>query len=127
MKSLPKKPLTNIDLLTYVKLLKILNFRGVFMRNKLPSTINKNECGIINLDNWDGPGTHWTAYKKTEKCVIYFDSFGNLRPPLEVLKYFNSNGVSNIKYNYNSYQSYNNFNCGHLCLEFLCNNVIRNK
>lgn len=90
------------------------------MRDSLPKRININERGIINLDSINGPGTHWTAYIKKGKNVEYFDSFGNLRPSLEIVKYFNSldNGV-NIKYNDKSYQSYNSSNCGHLCLKFL--------
>lgn len=91
------------------------------MRDRLPKKIKLNECGIINLDNDIGKGTHWTAYKKLGVNIIYFDSFGNLRPPIEAIKYFNSNGKCNIKYNHCSYQGYNTFICGHLCLKFLYN------
>lgn len=86
------------------------------MRNNLPSTPWKNECGIINLDSVSGPGTHWVAYcKKGDTDITYFDSFGNLQPPLEVIDYLGSH----IKYNYIQYQTYNKVNCGHLCLKFL--------
>lgn len=100
------------------------------MRNNLPKKMYKNECGIINLDNVDGPGSHWTAYRRRQEpycgkqdraLITYFDSFGNLKPPLEAIKYFNSNGYCKIIYNHFSYQSYNTVNCGHLCLEFLYN------
>lgn len=54
------------------------------MKDRLPKKIKKNfESGVINLDNNDGPGTHWTAYKKYGNNIFYFDSFGNLKPPLE--------------------------------------------
>ena len=110
---LPRKPLTNIDIEKYVKDLDILNFRGVFMRNKLPKIIRESESGIINLDDNSGQGTHWTAYVKKKKRIIYFDSFGNLRPPIELIKYFFSDGSKNkILYNHDSYQSYNSKNCG---------------
>lgn len=90
------------------------------MRNKLPKKIRKNECGIINLDNDDGPGTHWTAYKrKNDSRTDYFDSFGNLRPPIEAMKYFRSRGPCQIFYNHDTYQTYNSVNCGQLCLYFL--------
>lgn len=94
------------------------------MRNNLPKKIrNKNECGIINLDNQEGPGTHWTAYHKKGSQIIYFDSYGNLKPPLEAVKYFNSaSDKVKIKYNHFAYQSYNMYNCGHLCIEFLYSN-----
>lgn len=91
------------------------------MRDTLPVKIRKIECGILNLDDNQGSGSHWTAYKKNDKNIIYFDSFGNLRPPLEAIKYFNSNGECKIMYNHTVYQSYNTYNCGHLCLEFLYN------
>ena len=40
--------------------MKIKNFRGVFMRNALPSNgCLYKESAIINLDDKDGPRTHW--------------------------------------------------------------------
>lgn len=106
----------------YSKILKIPHFRGIFMRDTLPKKIKKNESGIINLDTDDGEGTHWVAYTKKNKEIIYFDSYGNLRPPEELIKYFLSDGSLNtIKYNYDSVQNYKSFICGHLCLFFLYN------
>lgn len=90
------------------------------MRDALPHKIRKNECGIVNLDDEVGPGTHWTAYVKQSKNIIYFDSIGHLKPPPEVIKYFRSDGSKNkIAYNYDRYQELNSYNCGHLCLRFL--------
>ena len=104
----------------YAKKLKIPNFRGVFMRNELPASGPRNqECAIVNLDDKNGPGTHWVAYKKHYNKINYFDSFGQLPPPLELVKYF---GRGNIKYNYDRYQDFDTFHCGHLCLKFLYNN-----
>lgn len=90
------------------------------MLDNLPIKPFKNECGIVNLDSTDGNGTHWVAYKKKDKQVIYFDSFGNLKPPIEIVKYFQKN---NIKYNYTKYQQYDTYICGHLCLKFLYNQL----
>lgn len=125
---LPERALTNIDLIKYTK--KVPHFRGVFMRNSLPKKIHKYESGIINLDSFENKGTHWTAYKKNGSIVYYFDSFGNLKPPKEVVHYFKSNNNNNseknpviIKYNHKRYQKFNAINCGHLCLEFLYKNV----
>lgn len=89
------------------------------MRDNMPHKIRQKERGIINLDSINGPGTHWTAYKKNGNKIFYFDSFGSLRPPNEVINYFNSNGKCIVMYNYNIFQSFNSVNCGHLCLEFL--------
>lgn len=61
---MPNRALTNIDLYKFAYHLKIPNIRGVLMRNNLPSKINGIEYGTINLDNTDGFGTHWVAYKK---------------------------------------------------------------
>lgn len=102
-------------------LLKIPHFRGVFMRNKLPKKIKTNESGIINLDDYNGDGSHWTAYVKKGKTIVFFDSYGNLKPSKEVVKYFKSSKNTRIKYNYDAYQTYNSYNCGQLCLKFLFN------
>jgi hypothetical protein len=112
---LPKRALTNVDIEKFGKK-HLKYFRGVFMRDTLPSKKpRKNECGIINLDSIFGNGTHWVAYFRKNNQNHYFDSFGNLQPPLEVIKYLGDK----ISYNYNRFQNFNTYNCGHLCLEFL--------
>jgi hypothetical protein len=89
------------------------------MRTSLPTGgARRNESGIMNLDSVEGPGTHWVAYAKRGNRAIYFDSFGNLRPPQELVRYFNSD-VTHIEYNHARYQRYNQSNCGQLCLRFL--------
>lgn len=90
------------------------------MRDKLPKKIQKNESGIVNLDSDVGVGTHWVAYSKKGPLVTYFDSYGNLKPPMELIKYLQDDG-SSIQYNYNTYQKFNSYVCGHLCLLFLYN------
>lgn len=93
------------------------------MRDKLPTKIKNVETGIVNLDKAENSGSHWVAYKKINNIVIYFDSFGNLKPPMELVKYFESGNDCNIiKYNHNVYQTYKDINCGHLCLKFLFEN-----
>lgn len=103
--------------------MKVPYFRGVFIRDDLPvSGPYKNESAIVNLDSVDGPGTHWVAYKKRGSVLIYFDSFGDLSPPIELIRYFHSreHGVINkILYNYERQQQFNTVLCGHLCLKFL--------
>ena len=96
---LPNEPLSNIQLINAAKILKIKNFKGVFVRDQLPEKQSRNaKCDILNLDSSFGPGTHWTAWyrsgsrsgcrsgsrsgtksdsKSGEK--LYFDSYG-LRP-----------------------------------------------
>lgn len=117
------RPLSGDDLYTYAKLLSIPYFRGVYMRDALPKPPPwKNECAIVNLDNAVGPGSHWVSYRKRGNKVQYFDSFGNLRPPVELVQYFGPN-VSDIQYNYMTKQPADTVICGHLCLDFLTSNV----
>ena len=53
------------------------------MRNALPKNGPRyNESAIVNLDDASGPGTHWVAYRKRGNKVLYFDSFGDLKPHL---------------------------------------------
>ena len=48
-----------------------------FSRDALPDKILKKECGIINLDDIAGQGTHWVCYRNLEKNLVeYFDPFG---------------------------------------------------
>lgn len=90
-------------------------FRGVFMRDELPKKSFQKECGVVNLDSSENHGTHWVAYVKINSYVEYFDSYGNLRPPQELINYVGSN----IQYNYINSQKNHPYNCGHLCIKFL--------
>jgi len=108
--------LFDYEIIKYADMLKIPHFIGVFSRDKLPRRAKNQECAVVNLDIEIGTGTHWVAYKKIGKQVKYYDSYGNLTPPVELQKYFNG---CNIEYNYERHQKYNTINCGHLCLKFL--------
>ena len=88
------------------------------MRNALPRETGERESGIVNLDDTTGPGTHWVAYVKNGRRAFYFDSFGNLRPPLEIIRYLGKDG-SAISYNRDARQTYDESICGQLCLRFL--------
>ena len=70
----------------WVKRLGVKHFRGIYSRDGLPKKIKK-ECGIINLDDITGPGTHWVCYRNIDSVVEYFDSFGLIMPN-EALVYF---------------------------------------
>ena len=112
------KALTNFDLYEYVKKLKIRNFRGVFMRDTLPKSPHKVECGIINLNTSKEGGTHWVCYFKNGLTRIYFDSFAQ-RSLLELQKYLKKSseeGIGVIQRNTDIVQPLNTNICGHLCL-----------
>ena len=115
---IPDKILTNYDLCMYATLLKIPHFRGVFMRDTLPTTPYKVECAIVNLNTSAESGSHWVCYNKNNKTRIYFDSFGQITP-LEIQTYLKTkseNGVGVIQRNTDIVQSINTNICGHLCL-----------
>lgn len=96
------------------------------MRNNLPNSKPwRCECAIVNHDSFENSGTHWTCYVKTDTDVFYFDSFGKLAPPSELINYLGSD--CNIYYNSKQYQKFNTIICGHLCLSFLYEFYSRNK
>lgn len=91
------------------------------MLDGLPKKPYRRETAIVNLDKSVGRGTHWVSYAIKDDIVVYFDSFGNLKPPTELIGYFlkGAQGHRRILYNYDSVQKYDTVVCGHLCLDFL--------
>lgn len=113
------KPLSNYDILRMISKLKIPHFDGVYMRDTLSRKTGpkKQECWILNHANSNANGTHWTALAKNYNIAFYFDSFGKLPPPFEVIDYLGDK--IHLYYNAEKYQSYGTNICGHLCLRFL--------
>ena len=116
------KGLTNFDLDKYAQTLRIPNFRGVFMRDTLPSNPYHKECGIVNFNTSKQAGSHWVCYFKDEmdQKRIYFDSFGQITP-IEIQRYLKTdielkNGIPAIERNTDIVQRSNTHVCGHLCL-----------
>ena len=115
----PRKALYDYEIENFARNHKIKYWRGVFDREKLPKSSFSKEAIIINLDDAENPGTHWVALRKYKPdMAIYFDSYGNLPPPKEILSY-----LKNCKILYNTINFQGRFAniCGHLCLEFLIN------
>ena len=110
------KPLSNFDLMDWIKRLGIKHFRGIYSRDGLPKKIRK-ECGIINLDDMSGPGTHWVCYRNIDNAVEYFDPFGLIMPN-EALEYFNTS-EKRIVYSMDEIQNRNTVLCGYWCLYYL--------
>ena len=77
----------------------------MFSKDNLKGTIKKPECGIINLHDTTGSGTHWVCYYNN----YYFDPFG-MPPAVDVVRY-----IKGIQYNDIQYQDTKNV----LCLYFL--------
>ena len=64
---LPNKPLSNLEIIDAGKKLSLDGFRGVFLRDTLPTKTKLNECGVLNLDLSSGDGTHWVMWFKKGK------------------------------------------------------------
>ena len=122
--AIPDKLLSNFEIERYVKLLKIPNFRGVFMRDTLPDHPRNAECGTVNFNTHDQPGSHWVCYYRNKDQRIYFDSYGQITP-VEVQRYlktgieFDRRGKEVIQRNTDIVQAQNTVVCGHLCLYVL--------
>ena len=118
---IPDKPLSNFELLDYSKQLNIPDFRGVFMKDELPSSPHENESGIVNFNTSSQPGSHWVAYFKKKKDRYYFDSYGQviLDEVKKYLKYKSEEQKLVIKRNTDVVQPPNTKICGHLCLYVL--------
>ena len=115
----------------WVKRLGIKHFRGIYSRDGLPNKIKK-ECGIINLDDITGPGTHWVCYRNLDggsaspqnppavwsNVIEYFDPFGLIMPN-EVLDYFHTGSVKHIVYSMDEIQNRSTVLCGYWCLYYL--------
>ena len=83
---LPNKPLSNFEIIDAAKMLSLDGFRGVFLRDTLPTKTKLNDCGVLNLDSSSGDGTHWVMQFKKGKEKFYFDSYG-VQPPSELIVY----------------------------------------
>jgi len=68
--------LNNFEILNAVKRIDLINFCGVFLRDPLPKKPKRHECGIMNLDDSSGNGTHWVAWFKRGNDKWYLDPFG---------------------------------------------------
>lgn len=117
------KPLSNFDILDLAEKMKIPHFKGVFMRDNLLKQNKKNqkpktkECWILNQASEQTDGSHWCCLVKVYNKSYYFDSFGKLPPPLEIIDYLDND--TQLYYNAKKYQRFDSNICGHLCLKFL--------
>ncbi len=120
---LPIEPLSNFQLEDAAKKLGIRNFRGVVSKDELSKVLvgtamqlrgnSGTGCGIVNLDDSYGSGTHWVAYYNGGSHKFYFDPYG-IQPPLEILRV-----LPNVYYNSMCVQPPNTNVCGHICLYVL--------
>jgi len=79
---LPTKPLSDFDIEDVIKKLGVSAFRGIFVRDSLPNKPKIKECGVVNLGDSSGNGTHWVAWfkrkdKTTTSIVFAFSHQSN--------------------------------------------------
>ena len=126
---IPETALSNIDIIYYMKVLKIPNCLGVFMKDELKKiSLNnrkrKSQCAVVNLENSNQFGSHWVAYIIDPNLgVLYFDSFAQ-EPPTELVEYLGCN--SPIQRNQYVLQNDTSSECGRLCL-FILNAILIKK
>jgi hypothetical protein len=76
-------PISNFDIISFCKKYKIVLNDVIMLEQFISNTKYGNY--IINLDEENGNGTHWTALTYNKDYAIYFDSFGII-PPLEIIQ-----------------------------------------
>jgi hypothetical protein len=107
-----KNTTSNIDLLNILQNENI-SINGVYPKDKLKKPL-KDGFYIINLNDSDEAGSHWTVlYKINDGYSLYFDAFGFKSPEIvEDILY---------KYGYNKMQiqDINSTSCGFYCIAFI--------
>ena len=112
------QPLSNIDIISKCKEMKIKNFKGVFMRDELnkSNAISSDECLILNIDESSNNGTHWTCLDIQNNVCYYFDLY-EFPPPQEVGQYCEK--FTDKYYNTFRIQKPDQVICGHYCIYVL--------
>ena len=68
--------LTNSDLYSICIKLKL---NGIYMKDELPSDLKEGNY-MINLQNHDELGSHWTCFINSKSDIFCYDSFGVVFP-----------------------------------------------
>jgi hypothetical protein len=100
------------------------NFKGVFPCDQIPDFPDNEYAVIINVDNSNLPGSHWTALVIRGSNGYYFDSFGryydNRSFPADYIRYLSKICVDKkMKFNDKVLQSFHSNTCGEFCIYFI--------
>ena len=109
--------LSNYDLESILDKLNI-PFKNCYSKDELTSQLFTDGYYVINLENHNENGSHWTALIREKNNVFYVDSFGT-PPPENIFRrckqmklqiFYNNVGFQNIKSNL----------CGYFCIALFC-------
>lgn len=104
--------LSNFDIDEILKKSKI-EYNGVFSKDVLPHPLKKGFY-IINLDDNDGSGSHWTALYKYDNSLNFYYSFGFICP-----KDVEDKLKGNLIFNNKEIQDITDTSCGFYCIAFI--------
>jgi len=109
-----KPSLSNFDLVRICKARRI-PLEAVITKDEVKK-LKKDGNYIINLENHNQPGSHWTALILEDKNCLYFDSFG--MPPPEKIYKFLEKKYKRVDFSKKEIQDMDSTYCGYFCMEF---------
>jgi len=110
-----EKILSNFDIIRIAKE-KRIPLNAVIAKDQVDK-LSKDGNYIINLENHNQQGSHWTALIMSAKNCLYFDSFG--MPPPEAVYQFLEKKYGKVPFSKMEIQDMDSSFCGYFCLEFL--------
>lgn len=117
--------MTNIDLRRWCDFLSIY-ITGIYARDEhMPQ---KHSPCIINLDDYEGVGSHWVCCVPGHKkeTLWYYDSFG-MSYPDEFKHRAKQDGIVEIQYNASQYQHKRSVLCGYYVIFVLYQTLVFKK
>ena len=114
-KNIFNRPQTNVELEAIAKEIGV-KLNGIYMKDELTGKI-KDGNYILNLENSNQGGSHWTAMYKTKNKYYYSDSFG-VTIPETLIRNLNIN-ENNLFFNEIQIQDMSSTRCGFFALYFL--------
>ena len=112
------------EVLSNFEINKILSkykiFKGAFPADLIPLVGRGSEQAfIINTDENDMPGNHWTALVIRKRKCFFFDPLGSECLNMKLLIDLKALGFLYYKYSAKQVQPYKNNNCGYYCIAFI--------
>ena len=110
---MPPDHLTNFEIIKYYKI--NLDLMVFTLRDNLPNKI-KDGTYVTNLDEYSDIGIHWILLYVKNNDITYFDSFGVVHIPKEIIKLI---GRKNVIVNVFRIQAFDSIMCGYFCIGFI--------